>query len=131
MRLRLLMLLFCAILGLCSCFPAETKYPIGRDTAVRVGDGRFDILRTTDVDDSGKVLGNMYCVIDCETQDQIEPNVNEYFLDYSNSKLYLIGSEGYTVVDYKKTNWKTHKNIAEFNADEQNIFNKKRFKKPS
>lgn len=125
-RVYILIFVIIYALATCGCLHADSeKYSYGRDTVVRVGEGRFDICRFGDVNNE------RYGVVDVDTQENIEDNVSKYY-DYKRvGKLYLIGDNGYTVIDYENTKtYEQHTNLYEFSASDQKIFNDKRFDIP-
>lgn len=114
-----------------SCYSSEEKYPYGQDTEVYIGDGRFQIARVRFIDTDQY---DTYVVVDPDgTTDNgnIESDVFLYYDDTENKKLYLVGSNGRTIVDYKKAKWKTNLQDDDMTYSEKNVFaNKSLFKTP-
>ena len=87
LRIGIVGMMICLVFLLSSC---SQKYPTGKDTALSVGDGRFQVL-----------LCISYDLVDEEKDIDIADDLREYYNDEEASKLYLIGGDGYTVVDYQ------------------------------
>lgn len=103
---------------------ADIVYQEGRDTALFVGTGRFQILRGVKENDV-----KYFCAYDSETLTTIDPDVHSYYQDRTNKFLYLLGSQGYTVIGYgeNKETVLQHKLLSDFSEDEQAIFNSEHF----
>ncbi len=103
---------------------ADIVYQAGRDTTLFVGTGRFQILRGVKENDV-----KYFCAFDCETAATIDPDVHSYYQDRTNKFLYLLGSQGYTVIGYgeNKETVSQHKSLSDFSEDEQVIFNSEHF----
>lgn len=75
-----------------------------------------------------------YVVVDPDSttdNGNIESDVFLYYDDTENKKLYLVGSNGRTIVDYKKAKWKTNLQDDDMTYSEKNVFaNKSLFKTP-
>ncbi len=104
---------------------ADIVYQEGRDTALFVGTGRFQILRGVEISDDVEY----FCAYDSETAATIDPDVHRYYQDRTNKFLYLLGSQGYTVIGYgeNKETVSQHKSLSDFSEDEQAIFNSEHF----
>lgn len=96
------------------------NYSVGKDTAVPIGTGRFDI---------GKVIDG-YTVMDQKTGDEIEPSVKKYRFAPLSGKLYLIGSKGYTLINCKGGAVEQHEALDQFDKAEQRGFRHKVFISP-
>ncbi len=103
----------------------DIVYQEGRDTALFVGTGRFQILRGVEISDDVEY----FCAYDSETAATIDPDVHSYYQDRTNKFLYLLGSQGYTVIGYgeNKETVSQHKSLSDFSEDEQAIFNSEHF----
>ena len=112
---------------LISCSKNNERYPWGRDTEVYIGDGRFQIFRVYDYEhpadyyDSNIEPKCYYCVNDSETMESIEDDIYKYYDDGKNL-LFLSGSNGYTVIDYKSAVWIQHEEVEEFEDKYKKIF---------
>lgn len=116
------MLMVLAFVSLCSCYYDDSaKYPYGRDTVVYVDDGRFQIFQYAN-DLPGKEFYYMYGVNDAETSEEIEPDVFRYFDNKENKKLYLMGSRGYTVIDYDNAIYEQHEALYQFGKEHIEVF---------
>ena len=103
----------------------DIVYQEGRDTSLFVGTGRFQILRGVEISDDVEY----FCAYDSETLTTIDPDVHSYYQDITNKFLYLLGSQGYTVIGYgeNEETFSQHKSLSDFSEDEQAIFNSEHF----
>lgn len=82
----------------------------GRDTEKIFGDGRFVILRDT--------VNHVNVLYDREKQQQIEYVVFKY--KEKEPFVYMIGKDGYTIINYKNGELKHSQKIIDFSEEEQN-----------
>lgn len=124
-RCIIILLIIFMLYAFYSCYSdSNDKYPYGRDTAVYIGDGRFQIARAYTFDNKRC----NYVIIDGETQLNIDIDVYKYVDMKKEGKLYIIGSMGYTIVDYQYTkSYEQHETIGEFSDTDQKVFNTKKF----
>lgn len=118
-RKRILLILTFSILCLAGWlyFHDQSKYARGKDTVAFFGDGTIQIYNLTD---QRKVLRNN------EIGEEIEPDVFMYFV--ANNDVYVVGANGYTIVNYSTGKVKQNGVLENFTPAEINIFkNKKRF----
>ncbi|PWK13398.1 hypothetical protein C7459_10765 [Tumebacillus permanentifrigoris] len=107
------MCLLC-IVSLMGCgFTTEgKKYPYGKDTVVQFGDGFYDIGRTA----TSRVLFQHSQVGGLV----IDKNVTAY--KETQEKGYVLGSEGYILIDTKTNTHMIHKDLSEFDPADQDVF---------
>lgn len=102
----------------------EPKYQTGRDTRLTVGDCRFEIIQ----DSSSKTGRTIFSLIDKESPDSIDPDVFICYDNGTSEKLFVVGSRGYTVVDYGGTGlYEQHSDLSDFSEKEQRIFENAKF----
>lgn len=100
---------------------SNRDYPVGKDTVVQIGNGRFDVDKVIDG----------YTVFDLKTGDEIEPSVKKYSLNPLSGKLYLIGSKGYTLIHYKGEGAiEQHESLEKFDKSCQESFKHQLFISP-
>lgn len=87
------------------------KYPSGKDTALSVGNGRFQVLGGAHY--GLFVSGMSYC---------IDGHVREYYDDTREQKLYLISEGGYIVVDYQAETYKQYDEMEDCTQEDQAVF---------
>ena len=129
-KLAALVLVFLTMIPLCGFYTGEGPYAWGRDSMVRVGEGRFDICRLWN---GGKEGNYRYVVWDKGNPgDSLEDNILTYYDHKAAGKLYLVGDHDYTVIDYADTKtYEQRAEIEEFNSEDQEIFyDSKRFRTP-
>lgn len=96
----ILILITCMCLILVAC--EKPKYPSGRDTFESFGDGTYQIYRGyiyIDQSDDSKSETRVYSLENNDSNETIENSV-AYYLEIKQN-IYIIGSEGYTVVNYE------------------------------
>lgn len=102
----------------------EPKYQTGRDTRLAVGDCRFEIIQAS----PSKTGRTVFSLIDRESPDSIDPDVFIYHDDEASGKLFVVGSLGYTAVDYGGTGlYEQHSELSDFSEKEQRIFENAKF----
>lgn len=112
LRTGILVATICLAFLLSAC---SEKYPIGKDTTLFVGNGRFQVLR-----------GTCYSLFDQDTSSHITfsivDDLQEYYDDTKESKLYLIGENGYIVVDYNVETYKQYPRMEDCKQEDQAVF---------
>lgn len=93
-------------------------YLSGRDTVTSFGSGRYQILGST------KGENTELSLYDCEDNIHIEEKIYKYSDEEYKGQLYVIGENGYTVLNYKKEKYKQDNSIENFSGEEQAIFKK-------
>lgn len=96
------------------------SYPIGKDTLIQFDNGRYQILR------SGPTTKKLF-FYDMQQNKNIETDVYKYCEIKPN--IYIVGEQGYTVLNYKTGKVEQSENLASFSKQEIEIFkNVKKFK---
>lgn len=103
-------------LSLFIIFASGDNYISGRDTIKSFGSGRYQIIGTNHYDNDIKVL------IDLKDEKTIESYIYNYYERETSNNVYIIGENGYSVLNYKKEEYKQSKNLNEFNKKDQEIF---------
>lgn len=106
----------------------EGEYPEGRDVVKSFGDGRYGIARMlrytpgTEEYKNNPDIKMIYTLRDRKEQETIEPDVDKYL--EKGSKVYVVGENGYTVLDYKTGKIENYKDISESPEEYSQIFDK-------
>lgn len=103
----------------------EGEYPEGRDVVKSFGDGRYGIarmLRWFEEEKNDPENKMIYTLRDRKEQETIEPDVDKYL--EKGSKVYVIGENGYTVLDYKTGEIENYKDTSELPEEYSQIFDK-------
>lgn len=95
------------------------KYPPGKDTVESFGSGRYQIVAFPSFGEKQKE----YSLRDEKKNVSVVRNIYKYNNKDEWGKVYIIGKNSYTILDYKKEKYKQTDNITDFNSDEQGIFN--------
>jgi len=111
---RILIAMICLPFLLSSCL----KYTPGKDTVLSVGDGRFQVLHGTSFKEDE---GTAYFLCDMENA-LSECQVQKYYDDKRDKKLYLICRDGYIIVNYKIDSYEQHERIENFIEADQVVF---------
>jgi len=98
-----------------------SKYPSGRDTVESFGNGRYQIIGFHSFD--GKQKQMRYSLRDEKKNISIVEDIYIYNNKDKLGKVYIIGKNSYTILDYKQEKYDQTDNIANFSSDEQDIFN--------
>ena len=95
------------------------KYPSGKDTVESFGSGRYQIVAFPSFGEKQKE----YSLRDEKKNVSIVRNIYKYNNKNEWGKVYIIGKNSYTILDYKKEKYKQTGNIADFSSNEQDVFN--------
>lgn len=105
-KLIILMLLFLTI--------ACGKYAEGKDTVESFGDGALQILKWFD-----PIEGKSYSLQNLENHKSIEMYIEKYKI--KNNRLFLVGRNGYTVVEISSKKYLSSKHLSDFDILDQQI----------
>lgn len=115
---------FIVIMFIClitvGCKMEDYKYPVGRDSFVVVGDGRFQIL-------SGPTE---YSLSDLMKDDDLIETIISYY-DNGENKLYVRGEQKYVIVNYDYNTYDKYdeNNLGKMPQTELEIFQSDKMKK--
>lgn len=114
----IIVMFICLVITGCSM--QDYKYPIGRDSFVVVGDGRFQIL-------SGPTEYSLY---DQTKNDDLIDTIISYY-DNGENKLYVRGEQEYVIVNYDNNTYDKYdvNNLDEMPEEELEIFESHKMKK--
>jgi hypothetical protein len=92
---------------------SDNNYTSGRDTIESFGNGRFQIIR---ISNEKKELS------DLKELKTIESDIQVYY--QTENRVYIIGNNGYCILNCSEENYKQSKDLSDFAIEEQQIFNK-------
>lgn len=117
---RVLILIMFICLTIIGCRMQDYKYPVGRDSFVVVGDGKFQIL-------SGPTD---YSLWDQTKDDDLIDTIISYY-DNGENKLYVRGEQEYAIVNYDTNTYDEYdaNNLDEMPQKELEIFESDKMKK--
>lgn len=101
------------------CFIMADQYIIGRDTVKSFGDGRYQIIRIPITTDEKSEERNL--LYDLKEHITIESEIYVFQHDEEKKKVYIIGSNGYTVLKYNEERYRQSKALQDFSDEEQSI----------
>jgi len=93
-------------------FMFDDGYTPGKDTYESFGNGRFQIISSNSEE--------LY-LIDLKDGKTIESDIRNYYK--VDNKVYIIGIDGYCILNYAKEEYKQSKELKDFTEDEQKAFN--------
>lgn len=121
MRNRIISIIIVMVCFICiGCDMEDYKYPVGKDSSVVVGDGRYQILSGIESDS----------LFDIKTDDVIISTIKSYY-DNGTDKLYVIGDGKYVIVNYDDNTYKTYREtqLDDISKDDSDIFKSNKMKK--
>lgn len=120
MKKRVFILIMFICLMTMGCRMEDYKYPVGRDSFVVVGDGRFQIL-------SGPTD---YTLFDQTKDDPLIETIISYY-DNGENKLYVRGKQKYVIINYDSNTYDKYneKNLDKMPQKELEIFQSDKMKK--
>lgn len=88
-------------------------YQSGRDTYKTFGDGRFQMLYTPE---------KTYSLSDLKDSGTVENTIYMYYENKLESSVYVYGTDGYVIVNYKANTLKLYKSFTDMSDQNQSIF---------
>lgn len=107
-----LIFVFLILISLVACSEKNIKFQSGRDTFASFGNGEFQILRIS--------IDRKYIFFDEDKKKIIESNVYSYY--DNNPFLYITGTQGYSIINYKTGEIKQKSDLNKLEDKEKQMF---------
>lgn len=96
---------------------SDDDYSIGKDTIESFGNGRYQIIRF--YDENRNINKTLY---DLKENETIESNIYTYSERLIDNTVYIVGEDGYCILNYEKEEYIQSNDLSDFSYEQQKIF---------